>query len=118
MLEKTLEISLLYDFYGELLTERQRYFIELYYHHDLSLGEIAAQTGVTRQAVYDLLRRAERSLRGYEKVLGLVAQHRRRRAALRRCRELLDQLTQRARGQEDILRVTQEVRRILQEELG
>lgn len=66
------KINLLYDFYGSLLTERQQNFIELYYGDDLSLGEIAEQFDVTRQAVHDTLKRAEQTLGTYEEKLGLV----------------------------------------------
>jgi len=66
------KINLLYDFYGSLLTERQQNFIELYYGEDLSLGEIAEQFDVTRQAVHDTLKRAEQILENYEEKLGLV----------------------------------------------
>lgn len=66
------KINLLYDFYGSLLTERQQNFIELYYGEDLSLGEIAEQYDVTRQAVHDTLKRAEQTLVNYEDKLGLV----------------------------------------------
>lgn len=66
------KINLLFDFYGSLLTERQQKFIELYYGDDLSLGEIAEQYDVTRQAVHDTLKRAEQTLNNYEEKLGLV----------------------------------------------
>jgi len=72
-MEKILWISLLYDFYGRLLTEKQRKFIELYYNNDLSLGEIALECSVTRQAVYDILKRSEKTLNNYEGKLGLVS---------------------------------------------
>lgn len=72
VLERFARVNLLYDFYGPLLTERQRRFMELHYQQDLSLGEIAAASGVTRQAVYDALRRAEAALEEYEEKLGLV----------------------------------------------
>jgi len=66
------KINLLYDFYGNLLTEKQQRFIELYYGEDLSLGEISEQFDVTRQAVHDTLKRAEQTLANYEDKLGLV----------------------------------------------
>ena len=50
---KNLEITVLYDFYGDLLTEKQQEVIELYYNEDLSLAEIAALSGITRQGVRD-----------------------------------------------------------------
>lgn len=64
--------SLLYDFYGALLTERQRDVMELYHEENLSLAEIAAEMGISRQGVHDALKKAERALKEYEKKLGLV----------------------------------------------
>ena len=72
-MEKVVWISLLYDFYGQLLTEKQQEFIELYYGDDLSLAEIASICNVTRQAVHDTIKRAEKILNNYEEKLGLVA---------------------------------------------
>jgi predicted DNA-binding protein YlxM (UPF0122 family) len=72
-MDKLTEVNLLYDFYGPLLTERQKKFVELYYCHDLSLGEISEQFGVSRQSVYDTLKRSEQSLYRFEEKLGLVA---------------------------------------------
>lgn len=71
--DKKVRMHLLYDFYGQLLTDKQRSFFELYHHDDLSLGEIAEQHGVSRQAVYDILKRAERTLEDLESKLALVA---------------------------------------------
>lgn len=64
--------SLLYDFYGNLLTEKMRRVTELYNEDNLSLSEIAEQEGISRSAVHDSLKNAERKLAGYEKKLGLV----------------------------------------------
>ncbi|MEW6725705.1 YlxM family DNA-binding protein [Desulforudis sp. 1088] len=89
MLNERVRISLLYDFYGPLLTDRQQAVFELYYEHDLSLGEIAGQFGVTRQAVHDILRRSGEILEEYEQKLGLVARHLERRAALGKALDLL-----------------------------
>lgn len=72
MLEKVDWMNMLFDFYGVLLTERQKDFMNLYYCQNLSLGEIAAEFNVTRQAVYDTLKRAEQILSQYEEKLGLV----------------------------------------------
>jgi predicted DNA-binding protein YlxM (UPF0122 family) len=69
---KDMGISLLYDFYGELLTEKQRETVELYYNEDLSLAEIAAHSGITRQGVRDSIKRAEYQLLEYEQLLGLA----------------------------------------------
>ncbi|HZK37304.1 MAG TPA: putative DNA-binding protein [Clostridia bacterium] len=72
MLEKTVEISVLYDFYNQLLTEKQKNIVDLYYNQDLSLGEIADELGVSRQAVYDMLKRTERLLYQYEERLNFI----------------------------------------------
>lgn len=72
-LEEIVHIGRLFDFYGGLLTERQRLFLQLYYFEDLSLAEIADDAGVSRQAVHDVIRRAETALKNYESGLGLVA---------------------------------------------
>nr|WP_066639518.1 putative DNA-binding protein [Desulfolucanica intricata] len=71
-MEKVAWITLLYDFYGQMLTEKQQHFFELYYEDDLSLGEIAEKFDVSRQAVHDSLKRAEQMLVKYEEKLGLV----------------------------------------------
>lgn len=70
--ERYVRAGVLYDWYGRLLTERQREVFELHYLRDMSLGEIAESQGVSRQAVHDLLARALSTLEGYEKVLGFV----------------------------------------------
>ena len=70
-MEKNMELSLLLDFYGELLSEKVRRATELYYNHDLSLSEVAEDMGITRQGVRDLIKRAEGNLYGYEQKLGL-----------------------------------------------
>ena len=70
-MEKNIEISLLLDFYGELLKEHQREAMSLYYNDDLSLSEISDQLGITRQGVRDLIKRGEARLYEFEKKLGL-----------------------------------------------
>ncbi|WP_276624456.1 YlxM family DNA-binding protein [Syntrophomonas wolfei] len=72
MLEKTEHMIMLKDFYGPLLTLKQQELISLYYEDDWSLSEIAENRGTSRQAVYDVLKRAETALQEYEERLGLV----------------------------------------------
>lgn len=72
-LAKNLEIAVLMDFYGEMLTEKQRSFLEYYYNDDLSLSEIAENEGITRQGVRDAIKRAETQLFDMESRLGVVA---------------------------------------------
>ncbi len=71
-MEKIVEQGLLYDFYGELLTEHQKNIYEDVVYNDLSLAEIAAENGISRQGVHDLVRRCDRALQEYEDKLHLV----------------------------------------------
>ena len=64
--------SMLLDFYGQLLTEKQRECYDLHYNEDLSLSEIAEQSGISRQGVWDNIRRADAALRELEEKTGLV----------------------------------------------
>ncbi len=75
MRDKPLEMSLLFDFYGDMLTEKQRELFDLYYNEDFSLAEIAENMGITRQAVRDSIKRAERALKEMENRLGLAARY-------------------------------------------
>ncbi len=72
MFEKDLRLIMLFDFYGELLTETQKTMFDYYYNDDLSLSEIAENTGITRQGVRDSIKRAEETLQSFEKKLGLA----------------------------------------------
>ena len=69
---KDLKISLLFDFYGEMLTDKQKEVIDLYYNNDLSLAEIAEHTLITRQGVRDNIKRAEATLTEMEEKLGFA----------------------------------------------
>lgn len=71
-MEKILEQSLLYDFYGELLTDHQKSIYEDFVLNDLSLGEIAEEREISRQGVYDTIKRCNKLLEGYEKKLHLM----------------------------------------------
>lgn len=82
-LEKRLELAALMSAYAQLLTERQRETLRMYYEEDLSLSEIAEQTGVSRQGVHDALTRAARDMRGYEEKLGLLRRDREARGAIK-----------------------------------
>lgn len=72
MLEKTMRMNYLYDFYQMLLTDKQRSYMSLYYLDDYSLGEIAEEYEVSRQAVYDNIKRTEAMLEEYEAKLMLL----------------------------------------------
>ena len=69
---KNLEIGYLFDFYGELLSARQREIFSLYYNEDLSLSEVSEQVGITRQGVRDTVKKCEEQLVSLEEKLGLA----------------------------------------------
>ena len=82
------ELILLYDYYGDLLTERQRECFELRYYQDLSLGEIGQELGISRQGVFDNLSRTEAMLKKMEEKTGCVRRDRACRKAAQRILEL------------------------------
>ena len=71
-MEKKLEISVLWEIYGKLLTEKQYEFIDDYYNNDLSLSEIAENNDITRQAVRDIIKKGEKKLFDYEEKLKMM----------------------------------------------
>ena len=70
-MEEALFRTMLFDFYGELLTDKQKEYFDLHYNEDLSLAEIAQSEGISRQGVWDIIRRAEESMRSYEETMRL-----------------------------------------------
>ena len=92
MEESRLVHSMLLDFYGELLTDKQRECCELYYNEDLSLSEIAEQSGISRQGVWDNIRRADATLRQTEEKTGLIRRFSEQRKALEDLREKAESL--------------------------
>lgn len=92
MLDKVLKIASLIDFYGALLTEKQRRCLELHYLEDWSLAEIAGEFEVSRQAVHDILRRSEQMLVSYEERLGLIKRYARIEASIKELDECVQAL--------------------------
>lgn len=72
MKNQAYRMAMLFDFYGDMLTDRQKELYDLYYNEDLSLGEIAENNGITRQGVRDVIVRAEASLTAIEDKTGLI----------------------------------------------
>ncbi len=81
-MEQFLYLSELFDLYGALLTERQQRCLELHLYEDFSLSEIGEELGISRQAVYDNIHRAEAAMKSYEAKLGLAARYEKERAVL------------------------------------
>ena len=90
-MERIVEQGLLYDFYGELLTEHQKKIYEDVVYNDLSLAEIAQENGISRQGVHDLKRRCDRLLQEYEDRLHLVERFMRIRDQIKELGELTRQ---------------------------
>ena len=89
MLEKTTRMNYLYDFYQSLLTPKQRSYMALYDLEDFSLGEIAEENHVSRQAVYDNIKRTEAMLEEYEEKLSLFVKFQERSKLIKEIREEL-----------------------------
>ena len=90
-------MTMLFDFYGELLTERQKEFFDLYYNEDLSLAEIAENYGISRQGVRDVIVRAEAAMSEIEDRTGIIR-------CFLRCREAVSNAEQAAEAIEKINR--------------
>ncbi len=109
--------SLLYDYYGQLLTPRQQTVYELYTQENLSLSEVAEELEISRQAVHDALRSARRSLEGYEDKLGLVSRFLRTEKAVGEIDEqigtMIELLQDGAPAPEELIRQLEEIRSII-----
>ncbi|NHN28412.1 putative DNA-binding protein [Paenibacillus agricola] len=89
MLAKTNRVNILFDYYGLLLTDKQQIFVKLYFHDDYSLGEIAAEFQISRQAVYEHIKRAEAVLEDYELKLQLHDKHKQRQIVIQQLEQLV-----------------------------
>ena len=87
-MEKFVERTLLYDFYGELLTKRQQQIYESVVLEDYSLSEVAEELNISRQGVHDMIRRCDKALEGYEEKLHLVEKFVSIKEKIHRIREL------------------------------
>lgn len=108
------ELSMLYDFYGELLGDHKKQIFEDYILNDLSLAEIADNTGLSRQGVHDIIKRCTKALRGYEEKLHLAKKFENTKKLVGEIRQISEEIT----GTKDVARVQEIVvraERILQE---
>jgi predicted DNA-binding protein YlxM (UPF0122 family) len=109
MLDKVLKVGLLFDFYGALLTEKQQQCLEMHYLHDLSLSEIASEFNVSRQAVHDILKRAEQILIEYEARLKLVERYQQEQQSIQEAYDLVGALPAELRNIPEIQSVRQKL---------
>jgi len=82
MKDGTLQNTMLFDFFGDLLTEKQKEYFDLYHNEDLSLSEIAESAGISKQGVYDIITRSEKTLNELEQKTGIIKKWREARAEL------------------------------------
>ena len=108
-MEKFVEQGYLYDFYGELLTERQQQVYESVVLEDYSLSEVAEDLGISRQGVHDLIKRCNKTLEGYEAKLHLVEKFLSIKEKVHRMNELLEKEDVRNSGEDQLI---QEIRKI------
>lgn len=97
MKKDTVYLTMLLDYYGELLTDKQREYFDLHYNQDYTLAEIGEMNGISRQGVWEIVRRAEAIMRDIDARTGLVSRRRERSEAVREITEALTPLT----GHED-----------------
>ena len=90
---KNLNIGYLLDFYGELLPERKRSVMDMYYNEDFSLAEIAGEIGISRQGVRDIIKKSEEELFFYEEKLGLAEKFRRVEASASELHKIAKELS-------------------------
>ena len=115
---KDLRVSILLDFYGEILTGTQRETVDAYYNQDMSLSEIAGDRGISRQGVRDAIKRAEQQLIEMEEKLGLVKRFQDVQRALEEicdCALEIQELNARNGGEEEIDRDAQSILEYAQE---
>ena len=112
MKNQACSMTMLFDFYGDVLTDRQKEFYDLYYNEDLSLGEIAENYGITRQGVRDVIVRAEAVLTELEDKTGLIKRFHTMRGQLERLLQDADRVVQLAARQdsEELERLALQIR--------
>lgn len=101
-MKQVYEISLLYDFYGELLTESQREIIRMYYFEDFSLAEIGEARGASRSAAHDLIKRSVDKLHGFEEKLHLIERFQEQSRQLQQILEFVEEAQCKAQDPETV----------------
>lgn len=104
---KDLNVTILLDVYGQLLTEKQRFAIDMYYNEDLSLAEIADEINISRQGVRDSIKQGEKHLCEYEEQLGVVKRFRNISAQLEQIKAILAKAE--FEGKADIIEITEKI---------
>ena len=112
-MDKITEASLLYDFYGQLLTKRKQEVMELYHEENYTLAEIADEFGISRAAVHDSLKSAEKSLQEYEQKLKLVAKFMETSEAIGKIDEMIDCLAEAHKENSGLVNSLEEIKSVI-----
>ena len=113
MTDKTYEMSLLFDFFGDFLTEKQREYFDLHYNEDLSLSEIAANVGITRQGVRDIIVRAENTLVEAEEKTGIIKRFFEHTAEIEKATAIAQEISLLSENNERLLELSSQLQSIL-----
>lgn len=113
MMDKITEASLLYDFYGQLLTKRKQEVMELYHEENLTLAEIADEFGISRAAVHDSLKSAEKSLQEYEQNLQLVSKFMQTTSAIDKIDKMIDGLAEQYIDNPQLVEKLEEIKSVI-----
>lgn len=116
-MNEILEQALLYDFYGELLTEHQKRIYEQFVLEDLSLSEIAEDEGISRQSVHDMVKRCNKALLGYEAKLNLVEKFVKIKQKLEEMNQMLEAKEADAFEREELIQTIKNISKEIIEEL-
>ena len=109
MESKTLINTMLFDFYGELLTEKQREYFDLYHNEDFSLSEISEKVKISRQGVHDIISRAEKTLFDFENKTGMVQKWLETRAHLKKAELLVRKINELAESDSSLYKLSIEL---------
>jgi len=110
------KVSILLDFYGQLLTARQYEILDMYYNNDYSLGEIAEELGISRQGVHDSIRKGRAALEAYEARLGLAARFREQEESMKKalsCLKKVEREVPEAAGNESFQEAVKALEKVL-----
>ena len=117
-MDNVYEISLLMDFYGQLLTKKQYELLDLHYNNDYSLGEIAEEMDISRQGVYDNIRRAKNSLNDFEQKLGLVKKFSEQKKGVEKILESLQKFESGLENEKDkseLVKIKNDIERLIEQ---
>ncbi len=114
-MNEILQLTLLYDFYGELLTEKQKLVYDMYYQNDLSLSEIGQELSISRQAVRDQLKRTEKILQEYEKKLRLVERFLKQQKAVKKMKAIIEEVEKKYSLPKDSIAEIEKIKKIADE---